>query len=338
MPTGEARGVCCSLIHLNIRDTKVTLVGARLALQHFTKLEELDCEWTIKAVLDMHQSEREKKLSLRKLSPPHCVIKGSDKQLVTAIEICPLLDHVDMGESYEPSSQDVKALLKLENLRRLILQEASLISFEEDLLPVLEKFGHNSLDHLVVRSIEEFNLGATVERCSNLRYLSVSEVWEFTESRRPLKHSVRHLPNLQHLEIKPTDGGPSLDYSREASAAELSLLLASAPALVELELEYLNNLSIKTFEAAILQHGFPQLEILVVKSCPEVTRSVVDLLLKLDNPLSIIDIERYEHDLGDVHEETCTLVDTFTHSDWEEARDQNNMIIRYCECNRRHRF
>lgn len=98
------------------------------------------------------------------------------------------------------------------------------------------------------------NLGAFVENCSELRHLRLFGMERFTQTRQTLKPSPQYLPGLQRLEIKASGIGEDhrrVPLSCQPSASDLTLLLASAPALVSLSLEMLDNLSDETFAQAI---------------------------------------------------------------------------------------
>lgn len=332
-------GICNSLVSLNIRGTRVTQHGARLALEHLTKLQTFQWGLAVQVIVEMYQSGERRPLALTRLEfdgEPRDV-DFEENSLATAIKLCPFLVYVSIEQNYEASSQDLRALLDLDNLQRLILRCARRVSFDEDLLPVLRKFGHKSLEFLCVSDIKELNLGAIVEHCSMLRWFYAYEVGRFTPSRRPpLKpNSRQHLPRLEHLHIQATgmDGDHCrVPISGQPSAADLALLLTSAPAFIDLELEMLDNLKDEVFEQAIIQHGFPKLNRLEVLACPNVTRNVVDLFLELDNPPSLINIEKFQHLHDSPHDESKVADNEDPIWKVKVERNNLNVDIHYCEC------
>lgn len=300
-------GVCGgSLLQLGIRGTGVTRHGARLVLEKLPELQELRSSSTIQVIADMYRSGYGRPLGLTRVEcysdgehmKPIAPVEGNS--LAAAIQLCPLLVRVDLGENYSPSRQDLRALLELDILERLnlpygtgpALSGRAGMSFDEDLLPILKKFGHKSLDFLRIVNIDEVNLGAFLEHCSHLRVLCIDNVRRYrTQSRGPVKPSLRPaLPNLQRLLLPaPSDCDHPNQECNVPSPAHLALLLSSAPALVYLELGKMHSLTDGIFKQAIDQHGFLQLTDLELTLVPNgLTEGVLDLFFHLENPLSTI--------------------------------------------------
>lgn len=164
-------GIGQSLVELKIWKTKVTVPGARLALENLTKLQIFEWDATYQLIVQIYESGERHPLALTKMK---CGLWSRplfpSNRLAMAIHLCPLLNHVDMGCRF-PTSKDIQALLNLDSLKFLNTGNATDFSFSQDLLPVLQKFGHKSLEYLGVDFIDEINLGAIVEHCSKLREL-----------------------------------------------------------------------------------------------------------------------------------------------------------------------
>lgn len=331
-------GILKSLVNLDIQCTSVSIIGARLALEHFTQLRAFSWDSSIQLVAEMYLTGERRPLGLKNLqctsrTGKDTVWNWKKNSLAAAIQLCPSVVDVDILSSYKATDDDLKALLQLSGLRRLRLYDASQISFNESLLPILKKFGHKTLDGLFLCCIKEMNLGAIVEHCSELRCLVIRGVERYIQSgRRPLQPNPQSLRNLELLSIwfKPDfpDLAQSLTFS-EPSSADLSTLFASAPELLGLRLRGMASLNDRILEQAILQHGFPYLKELDIEACRNVTKEAVGLFLALDGPLLSIQIER--HNLTD----DC---DNDEGSDpdpaWGEIIRRKNLhvYVSYCEC------
>lgn len=326
-------GICSSLVKLDISDTNVTSQGVREALERLVQLKQLECDVDLShVVVDVYRSGERRPLALRRLRGEFKNYSiGRNPLGDSIIRLCPFLTHVDIKVSNLYSDRknfDLKPLLELDNLQHLEVQGN--ISFVEDVVPVLQKFGHKSLDYLSISKTAYVSLGTIMEHCPNLRVLRIFEVNCFipTPRLRPLNPTNHYLPYLQYLSVRAVDS--EQNRGGQPSASDLAILLSSTPALVDCQLECLENLSDQIFQWVVAQHGFSNLEKMEVASCPNITRSMIDLFLEQDNPLTSIKVERYEHwDDGEEH-----TPEDYEDPSWRVKIKRNNLnvTIYYCEC------
>ena len=204
--------------------------------------------------------------------------------LAAAIQCCPSVVQVDIVNVRGIFDRDLRALLDLQNLQHLSLGRME-VSFEGGLLPILEKFGPDSLEQLELCSLTEVNVAAIAKHCTNLRSLSLRSIDRYT----PLAHvQSKRLPHqfqsLKHLEMyndrRHNNGAPTL--------TDLSFLISS-PWLIAIELSGLENLSDQLIERMALFHCF--LKRLSLVDCPNVTPYSIDFLLVSDSPIAEINIK-----------------------------------------------
>ena len=86
--------------------------------------------------------------------------------------------------------------------------------------------------------------------------------------------------------------------------AELTALLLSAPSLVTLQLKFLDELTYKVIERAVVDHGFPKLDRFELSGVERsVATRMVDLLLQSNAPITKIrlpfDVDDEESDEDD---------------------------------------
>ena len=138
------------------------------------------------------------------LTDLHC--KWNDNQLpyargelAAAIHLCPFVTHVEIHYEDKLKEEDLKALLHLKNLRDFNLGSL-IISFDDGILPILRKFGANSLERLKLNDVTEVNVGAIVQHCSNLRSLSLRGIDRYIPSSPP-SQSGPQLSLLENLRV-----------------------------------------------------------------------------------------------------------------------------------------
>ena len=303
----DVAGNCKSLVSLNVLDTKLTTHGIRLAIQHLPNLMILLCKDSVQAASHIfreglsisepsaHDSTLQqtagsitRQVSLIDLHCTNSIYLEEDDPILlpyvngalsSAIQLCPFVVNVYICNVPGVSDEDLRALLNLGQLRCLSLQRIR-ISFDGGILPILEKFGKDSLEFLRLAYLDEVDLPSIVRHCTNLRSLELDDIDQCngTSSSTHLTSVNVGYQQLRYLE--------SLSFSRfdcpphgEPTAANLSLLLCNCPSLVSVYLSGLNYLTDQVMEQAAIAHGFSQLEDLHVSFCDQITKISVDLLL-----------------------------------------------------------
>ena len=310
----DTAGHCKDLVILNIRHTQVTAHGTRLAIQHLPKLKFFKCDKSVQVIGQISQSGALYAHSHRSPSSSrhsdgssqprffplmdlHC--KWNDDQLdddqmpyvrgglETAIQFCPFVAHVEISGESSFNDEDLKALLNLENLQNLNLTSLK-ISFD-GILPILRKFGAESLERLKLVDLPEVNVGAIVQHCSNLQSLLLEGIKMYIPSSPPSTSG----PQLACLEFLRVD--TVVQPSSPPTSNDLAVLLHASSELVDLQLIWLNDLTDRVIEQAALFHGFSHLKVLTIEFCHTITKKSVDLLLNLDNPLNRLKIDSCKH-------------------------------------------
>ena len=311
----QGLGKCKSLLSLNVKGTKVTPKGARLAMQNLPKLQFFNCHHTLHVAAQMFKDDRD---SSQKLSGTEvCQLPLMDLRfgqnnfpykkgdLESAIALCPSVVHVKICTGWDDTftDEELKPLLNLKNLQHLSLDNAednaNRLSFKGGLLPILEKFGPSTLEKLQLEGLTDVNISAIAKCCSNLRSLTLHFNCQYISPSRPLQAQDNRLGRLERLKMIQYDieesniwiGPPSLP-----TAADL-LILLSSPALVTLNLSpWDGRLTDQVMEEAALLYGFPNLrELEMGYSCNVgISERSIECLLTLDNPLKKISIRRGE--------------------------------------------
>ena len=225
----------------------------------------------------------------------NCNLKSYNNQspyasgaLHNAVQLCPFVVRVEIhlppNEFFKDT--DLRALTNLENLRHLELTSIN-VSFHGGILPILEKFGRDSLEVLQLSWLKEVDIAAIVRHCSNLRSIFLYEILQCDGStdRQPSANAVYQLPHLENLSFFCShQGSPG-----EPTSTTLSLLLRSCPSLITLILAGLNCLTDQVIQEAAITHGFRQLKTFNLFLCHNITQSSMDLLLlTLDCPFERI--------------------------------------------------
>ena len=277
----------------------MTTLGIRLAIQHLPNLKFLKCEDSVKALSEIlrdglashpahddSSSQQPNSVNRRfSLMDLCCTTRDPDSlspylkgSLAHAVQLCPLVVHVEIDLSLNADLKDVdlQALLNLKNLRHFTLAFIN-VSFDGGILPILEKFGRDSLEILELCYLNEVDVAAIVRHCANLQSLTLKEIYQCNGSphRQPSANAVYHLRHLKLLRFIRLECG----QSGEPTSATLSLLLRSCPALVKLKLHSLDRLTDQVIREAAIAHGFKKLEDLYLSDCQRISRSSIDLLL-----------------------------------------------------------
>ena len=267
----------------------VTQHGVRFALKNLPALKVLRCKWTLQVVAEMSAErgllstgDAAVRTAIHHHLPLEELYCDSRSELpyvtgcfASAIQLCPNLHTVTLSYLRQATDQDFQDLLAMENLVNLSLEELSSISFDGGLLPILTKFGSKTLEKLSLLDFQgPVNVAAILETCPNLRHLKLSRCELFSS---PSDHRPRLLlDRLEHLTIVGR-GGNSL----VSTSAALSILLASCPIVVVVDLYGLNELTDGVLHAAAEVNGFRQLKELNTIFCDFLTTKSVDLLLGL---------------------------------------------------------
>ena len=307
----DIAGHCKSIISLNIKDTWVTNVGTRLVIKHLPNLVDFKCDDCVTALAQIFQEEssgvgrQSDEMTVRTFGllnfnciygidfrhdlryPPLPYVSG---RLASAAQLCPFVVHVEFVLANDDISnfmdEDLRALLHLKNLRHLSLDTVWDISFNGGLLPILEKFGPNSLESLKLKYFPDVNFGPIVEHCKKLRSLYLKEITEYNTSQAVPQWRPHHqLPCLEDLRVT------QMEDDEEIASADLSFLLLSSPELVTLKFKGLNGTDDQVLDRAALHHGFPRLNRFKIGYCENFSERAIDLLLTLSNPLKELNID-----------------------------------------------
>ena len=144
-------------------------------------------------------------------------------ELAAAIQICPFLVRVEIFNDPGFVNDELKVLLGLKQLQCLILEHVS-VSFDGGLLPILQKFGPNSLEKLGLDSVNDVDVAAIVKHCPNLRSLLLSGIDRYIQSSHSLQPPQYQLLKLEKLSLKH-DGSMTINAP---TLADLSILLLFA--------------------------------------------------------------------------------------------------------------
>ena len=194
-----------------------------------------------------------------------------------AIQLCPFVVDVEIVDLNQDGIKgtDLLSLLNLENLHRFVLGRFN-VSFHEGILPILEKFGRDSLEILELCHVRQVDYAAVIRHCPNLRSLKFFEC----------NGSLSSQPFIQHQQLLHLN---SLDFwGGDPTTATLTSLLCSCPALVKLHLGRLDGLTDQVIGDAST-HGFAKLEELNLLHCNRITKKSIDLfVLALGCPFKIV--------------------------------------------------
>ena len=207
--------------------------------------------------------------------------------LASAILLCPFVVGVKLTHYSRSFDYELKALLSLEELRYLALEDVN-VSFYGAILPILQKFGTKSLEKLKLFDMGEVDVAAIVKHCSNLRSLTLSD-GHYIQSPQssPTQYQLLKLESLDFCQSRSSSEPPTL--------ADLSILLLSAPSLVKLRLQgFDEQLTDQLIKRVVQHHGFPELGKLELQNCDEITKNSIDLLLSLNSPISKLELSKCE--------------------------------------------
>ena len=207
--------------------------------------------------------------------------------LASAIQLCPFIVQVDISKVSAITDGDLQALLTLESLRNLSLDDVG-VSFDGGISPILHHFGRGLLERLELRRLRDVNVSVIVETCSNLRALSLEDIRQYIpwgETRRSYNFHHREL-QLRYLCVR------RVQSLQVPPAADISLLLQSCPELVELRLDGMITLEDSVLLDATESNRFAKLELLGLWRCGSLSKQLIDHLLTLDSPLKKIELEQ----------------------------------------------
>ena len=285
--------------------------STRLAIEYLPNLKILDCYDSVQALSQIfregvatqsasHDSSSQQRtgsvlrqfpltnlhwivLSNKQYLPPYV-----SRRLANAVQLCPFVVRVAInGGNQVVKDSELLALLELDNLRHLQLFMIN-VSFDGGIVPILEKFGHNSLEILELESLNVVDIAAIVRHCSNLRSLILIENEQYSgPSPSQLRsdtatHQLRHLEHLNFFNADLLQPDPT--------AATISYLLRSCSEIVSLHLIRLSSLTDQVIQEAVRAHGFSKLEKLVLACCHDVSKSSIDLLFSMDCPFKEIEL------------------------------------------------
>ena len=231
-----------------------------------------------------------RRLSLKELyCAPYqeSVFPFRERGLAAAIQLCPNLSTVEISgrKSSTFTDQDLQHLLNLKQLQSLSLNDLD-VSFNGGLLPILKKFGPNSLEILKIDSFKKcVQVDAILEVCPNLEHLTLGFCeWKCSRP-SPSNHRLLH---LKHLNIFTNPGD---DVTTLRTPTDLLMLLASCPQVAHLYADGFDELNDDLLEKAAAFNGFRCLEFIALARCNNITTRSIDFLLKLkDSPLGLMTI------------------------------------------------
>ena len=290
-------GHCKSLTSLNVSRTFVTTIGIRLAIDFLPKLKFLKCIESLPVVAQIYQTgtasfsqlddgsfQQSSQIRRLNLTDLHCLWQENSSTylsggLVSALKLCPFLDHLEFSKIPNITDQDLEALLNMKNLRQLTLRGLN-ISFDGGVVPILQKWGPKSLEILTLSWLDEIDVTAIVQHCLSLRTLILKETKQY---RTPSitsrsENQLRYLEYLQVYRVQRTRRPPQ-------PSLELSLQLLLSPSLFSVHFGGLEDLTDQWIERAAVLHEFPNLKELHLRNCNAVTKRSIDALLALNNPL-----------------------------------------------------
>ena len=293
-------GQCKSIAQLKVVETAVTEVGIRLAIQNLPNLKILKCNFSLQVVAQMFHAMGSSAVDHlhpdcgADVNPVRCLtlmnllcngglysipfVKGA---MVMAVQFCPFVVRVDICNIPGIIDEDLRALVNLKQLRRFSLEDVK-CSFEKGLLPILEKFGPNTLERLELTEMTEVDVVAIVKNCPNLRCLSLIDIDRYIPQSSP--QSSKLLSQYQPLSLERLE----IDDGEGLSADDLSILLISSPSLVNLTLNFLDELTDQVIERAAIHHGFAKLQSLNLLDCQKLTKYAIFTILSLESPLTRI--------------------------------------------------
>ena len=203
-------------------------------------------------------------------------LRGS---LAAATQICPFVVELEIAHC---PGEEIRALLSLKNLRRLYLKSMK-AHFEENLLPILQKFGPNLLEKLTLEDVNEVDVAAIIKHCPNLRFLVLACIVRYIQSPESSNLHLHH--QLGNLQLLVVDQSPMLEAP---TSVDISNLLLCSPSIAELIFYGLDNLTDQVIEQAVVFHGFPELNRLQLGSCKNLTKHSINRLLSSNCPIKDI--------------------------------------------------
>ena len=302
----DIAGRCKSLSILKVKRTEnLTARSTRLAIEHLPNLKILDCHDSVQVLSQMFRegvaaqsaphgsSWQQQRTGLRQFSLTDLHWDSySKKPLVSyergglwhAVQLCPFVDHVDINvnEGEVVPDSELLALLHLQNLRHLEIARIRISSFKESIVPILEKFGRDSLEILELSYLNNVDVAAIVRHCSNLRSLTIFQCNYGPMSCQPTAGAIDQLGKLESLTIC---------QGSTPTAPTLAFLMRSCPNLVSLDLANLVGLTDQVIQEAIRAHGFSKLEKLRLSGCSQVTSASMDLLFNMDCPFEKVSLD-----------------------------------------------
>ncbi|XP_046437995.1 uncharacterized protein LOC124189402 [Daphnia pulex] len=288
-----------SLQKLSVRQTAVTLIGIRFAIEHLPELEELDCD-NDSDILNVFRSIRNekresKKFSLTKLSMfVHDKVPYEKGSVSLMVDMCPtLVDLFRIGYGEEFTNEELLDFRELKLIKSLTISDESSICFRGGVLPLLQARGL-TLETLAL-SVEVTSEEAYViiECCPNIRDLTLVLKSNYRETPGPVVDGV-YSSYCSPKEVIPLRKLEEIYLSNDiffAISRELLLLLLSSPALTYVCIRKCFTLDDQIIEEAFTKNKFKYLTILKFLDCSNVSQKGIDFFLNETNPLCYIYVE-----------------------------------------------
>ena len=203
-------------------------------------------------------------------------------ELAAAIQLCPYIVQVEIHDCYGKFDDSLGALTLLKNMQSVDLCFIS-VSFDKDILPILQKFGSETLENLELNDLRDVDVAAIIKHCPKLRSLTLGSIGQYTQL--PSEH-LPQLLNLEHLTIF----GRECEQNDGPTTDDISILLLNSPSLVSLTMGHLYELPDQLMERVALLREFPKLKKMELVLCDLLTKRSIGIILLKSPVISSITI------------------------------------------------
>ncbi|XP_042242637.1 uncharacterized protein LOC121879909 isoform X2 [Homarus americanus] len=306
----EKPDISKSLIKLDLYGTAVTYKGIQCALVNMPNLQEVTHSALLYAVAKLKASRdtmtelaQVSGGSLPELGPLQLRFLQSDEfgsgrlgeygdaQLISpAINLCPNIQYVHLRDLGNVEPDSLLPLSTLNNVIDLVLQfdEYDLVDFFLQILPLLQKHGE-TLRNLQLQFVNNINIVVIAYLCPELQVLGIHGVNSCTCDAAKYFSTPQNIkPRLCHLKsVNIHNSQEEMDF--QLPAESLKVMLGS-PLLEKIVIVAQDNLTDEILIEIAHTSKLPNLKILSLTMCNNITIESIRNVIRLNNPLETLNI------------------------------------------------
>ena len=324
----------CKLIHtLKMKETKVTKIGIKVALENLPNLKTFEFCRSVQILAEIRRENLERGcFKTYSITQFQCtefedhngnMLPYEIGSLRLEASLCPSVNVVHI--TLQPGLTDFElcGLLELKALRELEIEDYyyvdefewdnNEITFHGGVLPLLKAFGSS----LVRLTLYQLNIWVNIRAIAKLEYLTLDDiarcsVVSLEEESHHEEVMLKHLKKLRLAVSQENSYG--LFPSKVISFVFVSLCLGP---LVSLEFLGCDGLTNKFLEEVTRLDRFPNLELLNISRCDNVTKKGIDCILNVKIPL------RYLYVIG------CNRIRKKEFDEWRKKAREENWEIKF---------